>query len=87
MKAHPAHVDRAPDDMILMRKTAEGRHPVLISDPRVISHLSVKDGREGKVELVSVIEEKQLVLAFKNDNDTSRKAAILKNAMEKYNKK
>lgn len=87
MKIHPANVDKAPGDLTLMRKTAEGRHPVLISDPRVISYLSVKDGRKGKIELVSVIEEKPLVLAFKNDNDTARKAAILKSAMEKYNKK
>ncbi len=81
MKKYPDHTDGAPDEVSLLKKLSAGRHPVAITDPTVMMYLAVKNGIHN-IEAVKVVMNKELVLAFRDDEDNMDRINLLKKLLK-----
>ncbi|MCP4345560.1 MAG: transporter substrate-binding domain-containing protein [Desulfobacterales bacterium] len=81
MKKYPEHADGAPDELSLLKKLSKGRHSVAITDPNVMMYLAGKNGIDN-VEPAEVIMKKELVLAFRNDEDNRSRIDLLKKLLK-----
>ncbi|WP_319525706.1 transporter substrate-binding domain-containing protein [uncultured Desulfosarcina sp.] len=68
VKKYPNHTEKAPNEISLLRKLATGRHPAAITDPTVMMYLAARNGIYN-VETVKIIMKKELVVAFRDDED------------------
>lgn len=81
MKKYPAHTDEAPDEISLLKKLSAGRHPLAITDPSVMMYLARRNGIDN-VEPVKVVMKKELVLAFRDDEDNLDRINLLKKLLK-----
>ena len=77
IKKYPDHVDEAPNDNSLLKKLSIGRHPVAIADPLVMMYLAEKNSIFN-VETIQVIMDKELVLAFRDNEDNKDNINLLR---------
>lgn len=68
VKKYPNHAENAPNEVSLLKKLALGRHPAAITDPKVMMYLAARNGIYN-VELLKVVTKKELVIAFRDDED------------------
>jgi len=76
MQKYPEHVDGSMSEILLVRKLCGGRHPVAITDPRVMMYLAAQE-KITNIEPVGLITEKELVVAFRDDGDNRRRRKLL----------
>jgi len=76
MKKYPDHVEGAISEVALLKKLSAGRHPVAITDPNVMLYLAENSGNS-ETELIEVIMEKELVIAFRNGKDNQQRMKLL----------
>ena len=81
MKKYPNHTDGAPDEVSLLKKLSQGRHPVAITDPNVMMYLAGKNGIYN-IETVKIVMKKELVVAFRNDEDNRERISLLKKLLK-----
>jgi len=82
MHKYPDHVDRAPDEVSLLRKLSGGRHPVAITDPNVMLYLAAKEGISNVVAIDKIVIKKELVLAFRDDAENKSRIELLKKILQ-----
>lgn len=82
MKKYPDHVDKAPDEVSLLKKLSGGRHPVAITDPNVMLYLAAKEGVSNVVALDKIVIKKELVIAFRDDEKNRSRIELLKKIIE-----
>jgi polar amino acid transport system substrate-binding protein len=75
IKKYPHHVEFAPNEFSLLMKLSSGRGLAAITDPKVMRHLAEKEGIEN-LEAIFVMK-KELVLAFRDDEENRRRFKIL----------
>ena len=77
VKKYPNHTENAPNEISLLKKLAMGRHPAAITDPTVMMYLA---GRNGiyNVETVKVVMKKELVVAFRDDEDNRNRINLFR---------
>ncbi|MEC8428251.1 MAG: hypothetical protein VXZ35_07490, partial [Pseudomonadota bacterium] len=61
MQKYPQHVDGSMSEILLVRKLCGGRHPVAITDPRVMMYLAAQENITN-IEPVGLITQKELVV-------------------------
>ena len=76
IKKYPHNVERASNELSLLKKLLAGRGDVAITDPIVMQYLS-KQEWSSKIETVSIIMEKELVLAFRDDEENRQRLKLL----------
>jgi len=81
MKKYPDHVHGAISEVGLLKKLAAGRHPVAITDPNVMLYLAENSGNSN-TELVKVVMEKELVIAFRAGEDNVKRLKLLKRLLD-----
>lgn len=81
MKKYPDHVDRAPNEISLLKKLSAGRHSVAITDPNVMMYLAGKEGITN-VETLKIIMKKKLIVAFRDDEDNRNRIHLLKKLLK-----
>ena len=72
----PGNVDRAPNESSLLLKLSHNRHPVAITDPKVMLYLA-KEKNITNVETAEIIMTKQLVIALKKCKETQDRIKII----------
>ena len=77
VKKYPENVDDAADELILMKKLSGGRDHVAITDPSVMLYSAGKEGINN-IELVEIIMKKELVVAFRSEEDNKDRINLLK---------
>jgi polar amino acid transport system substrate-binding protein len=75
IKKYPDNVEHAPNEFSLLMKLSKGRGIAAITDPKVMLHLAEKEGINN-LESIFVMK-KELVLAFRNDEDNQRRLKIV----------
>ena len=75
---HPLHLDWSSNEISLVRKLSVGRFDVALTDPKVMLFLAEKEGISNIKVLNASVENKPLVLAFRNDPDNKKRIEILK---------
>jgi polar amino acid transport system substrate-binding protein len=82
IKKYPHHVETASNELSLLKKLLVGRGEVAITDPNVMQYLAQKEGAIN-IEIVSSIMKKELVLAFRDDEENRTRlkklVSLLKN--------
>lgn len=76
MKKYPHHVEGATSEMSLLKKLAVGRGDVAITDPKVMLYLAEKEGISN-IEIFSDIMKKELVVAFRDDEENRKRLQLL----------
>ena len=76
IKKYPHHVEGAPNELSLLNKLSVGRGDVVITDPQVIQYLAKKEGIFN-IETVKVVMKKELVLAFRDDEENRIRLKLL----------
>lgn len=75
-KKYPKNVDKAPDEVSLMKKLSIGRHQVAITDPNVMQYLASKHGISN-IEIVKTISQKELVISINSHKSNISKIKVL----------
>jgi polar amino acid transport system substrate-binding protein len=75
---HSLQIDWSPNEISLVRKLSVGRFDVALTDPKVMLFLAEKEGISNIKVLNASVENKPLVLAFRNDPDNKKRIEILK---------
>lgn len=86
MKKYPDHVDRAPDEISLLKKLSGGRHPVAITDPNVMLYLAAKEGISNVVAMDKIVMKKELVVAMRDDAKNKSRIELLKKTLQNMEK-
>lgn len=81
MEKYPDHVDGAPNELSLLKKLSKGRHLVAITDPNVMIYLAEKEGINN-IEVVKVLMQKELVVAFRDDKENRKRHELLKRVLK-----
>ncbi len=81
MQKYLNHVDNAPNEISLLKKLSRGRHSTAITDPKVMMYLA-KQEDISNIEVMQVIMKKELVLAFRDDEENKSRIEILKKSLE-----
>ncbi len=79
--AHPSQVIWADTEESLIRKLSIGRHPAALTDPKVM-HFQTEQFKIHNIELVKMLEQTPLVLAFRNQADNQQKIRLLQKIIE-----
>lgn len=74
---YPDNVEAAPNELRLLGMIAKGRSHVAITDPAVMHYLAEKEGVPD-IKTVKVIMKKEPVTAFKNNEESLKHIALLK---------
>ena len=79
------NVDKAPNEISLVRKLVNGRHPVIITDPEVMKYYS---GilNISSIEPVGVIMRKELVVAMRDEEENKKRIELLEKILSQANK-
>ncbi len=85
MAKYPHHVDGAPNEVSLLKKLSKGRHVVAITDPNVMMYLAEKEGINN-IETVKVLMQKELVIAFRDDQENRKRLDLLKKLLNDWSK-
>jgi polar amino acid transport system substrate-binding protein len=81
VKKYPNHAEKAPNEISLLKKLAMGRHPAAITDPTVMMYLAERNGIYN-VEIVNVVMKKELVVAFRDDEDNRNRINRFRNLLK-----
>ncbi|MBA6223050.1 hypothetical protein H4J51_06890 [Colwellia sp. MB02u-18] len=81
MRKYPQHVDAALNELLLLKKLVKGRNNAAITDPNVMFYLAEKEG-ESNLEIVSSIGNKELVLAFRDDEMNRERVKVLERLLK-----
>ena len=81
MRKYPQHVDAALNELLLLKKLVKGRDNAAITDPNVMFYLAEKEG-ESNLEIVSSIGNKELVLAFRDDEMNRERVKVLERLLK-----
>ena len=76
IKRYPQQADGSPNESILLKKLSSGRDQVAITDPKVMMFLAKQQGISN-IEYVKKITDKELVLAFRDDEENSKRLQLL----------
>ena len=82
MKKYPDHVDKAPDEVSLLKKLSAGRHPVAITDPNVMLYLAAKEGISNIELIEEIVIKKELVIALRNDKENKKRIELLEKILK-----
>lgn len=74
---NPANVDKASNEVALLKKLSGKRFRAAITDPAVMLYMASKQGIDN-VEPLKVLEKKPLVVAFRNGADNTKRMELLK---------
>ncbi|WP_147822445.1 transporter substrate-binding domain-containing protein [Salidesulfovibrio onnuriiensis] len=74
---NPANVDKASNEVALLKKLSGKRFRAAITDPAVMLYLASKEGIDN-IETLKVLEKKALVVAFRNGADNKKRMELLK---------
>lgn len=74
---NPANVDKASNEVALMKKLSGKRFRAAITDPAVMLYLASKEGVDN-IESLKVLEKKALVMAFRDGADNKKRMELLK---------
>jgi len=85
MKKYPNYVDGASNEVTLLKKLATGRNQVAITDPKVMLFLAKRYGIDN-IEYVKKITDKELVLAFRDDEENRRRLKLLNRLLQEQGK-
>ena len=77
--AHPDQVIWANNEVSLIRKLSLGRHQAALTDPKVMS-FQIK---QLNIQLVSLLEQVPLVIAFRDQADNQRNIRLLQQIIRK----
>lgn len=69
MAKYPQNVDNTPDEVSLLRKLSSHRIDIALTDPAVMQYLAQQEGVSNVVPDEKIIEEKPLVIAFREGAD------------------
>ncbi len=78
---YPEHVVWAETERALIRKLSMGRHPVALTDPKVV-HYQLNQEQLSNIELVAVLEQLPLVLALRNQQDNQARIRLLQQIIQ-----
>lgn len=84
VKKYPENVDTSSDEIMLLKKLSGGRHQVSITDPSVMLYSAKKEG-VNNIVLVETITKKELVVAFRNDEENKNRIDLLKKLLKDIN--
>jgi len=73
---YPHNVAYAPDEYSLLKKLAAARNTVAITDPKVMQYLAYKEGISN-LEVIRSVMQKELVLAFRDDEENRKRLELL----------
>jgi len=73
---YPHNVAYAPDEYSLLKKLAAARTTVAITDPKVMHYLAYKEGISN-LEIVRSVMQKELVVAFRDDEENRIRLELL----------
>lgn len=82
VQQYPKHVDYAPDETSLVKKLSAKRTDVALTDPKVMLYIAAKENIDNIVVLEECLEQKALMVAFRNDQENQRRIERLKRALE-----
>ena len=86
IKNYHFNVDKAPDEVSLVRKLVNGRHPVIITDPEVMKYyagiLNISN-----IEAAGIIMRKELVVAMRDDEENRERIELLEKILPPPEKK
>ncbi|WDE07955.1 hypothetical protein SG34_014320 [Thalassomonas viridans] len=85
MAKHPQHTDGASNEVTLLKKLATGRNQVAITDPKVMLFLAKRYGIDN-IEYVKKITDKELVLAFRDDEQNRKRLRVLNRLLQQQEK-
>ncbi|WDE01556.1 hypothetical protein [Thalassomonas actiniarum] len=80
MKKYPHHSDGSSNEMTLLKKLETGRDEVAITDPKVMLYLATEQGIDN-IEYVKKIMDKELVVAFRDDEENRKRLQVLNNLL------
>lgn len=75
IKKYPHNVEYAPNELSLLMKLTSGRGVAAISDPKVMNYLTAQQGIKSLDSIL--IMKKELVLAFRDDEENRKRLKIL----------
>lgn len=76
IKKYPHHAEKASNELSLLKKLSVGRSIVAITDPRVMQYLADRENINN-IEVVKEVMKKELVLAFRNDEENRKRLKLL----------
>ena len=82
LKKYPSNADGSPNELSLLKKLSKGRIQVAITDPNVMQYLASKQGIDN-IEMMKVVMKKELVVAFRDDDDNKPNIKLLKELLNK----
>ncbi len=83
MKAFPKHVDKSADEVSLLKKLSGGRFQVALTDPNVMMYLAGKEGISNIEPLKKSLEDKPLLISFRNGADNQKRIDLLEKLLKK----
>lgn len=83
MKAHPKNTDKSSDEVSLLKKLSGGRFQVALTDPNVMMYLAGKEGISNVEPLPKILENKPLVISFRQGADNQKRIDFLKKILGK----
>ena len=83
MKSHPKHVDKSADEISLLKKLSGGRFQVALTDPNVMMYLAGQEGISNVEPLEKSLEDKPLVISFRNGEDNRKRIDLLEKLLKK----
>ncbi|MBU2707232.1 transporter substrate-binding domain-containing protein [Zooshikella marina] len=82
IQKYTKNIEWSSNEYSLLKMLASGRSHVAITDPSVMLYLSEKEGISD-IEVLTVLMEKELVIAFRNDEENLKKLKWLNNFLIK----
>lgn len=82
IQKYPQHVDYAPNETLLVKKLSAKRNDVALTDPSVMLYMAEKEGIDNIIVVTMSIEQKALVVAFRNDPENKRRIDLLERILE-----
>lgn len=76
----PENIIYSPNEISLLKMLLVGRQDCAITDPYVMTYLAERDGY-GDIETVKILMKKELVIAFRNDEENLTRLKILKSIL------
>jgi polar amino acid transport system substrate-binding protein len=83
MGANPGNTDKSNDEVSLLKKLSGGRFQVAITDPNVMMYLASENGVSNVEALNKTLEDKPLVISFRNGADNEKRINLLKKLLAK----
>jgi polar amino acid transport system substrate-binding protein len=77
VEKYPQNIDKAPNEVALLKKLSKARHHAAITDPSVMLYLAEMEGISNVEQIGEIIEKKALVVAFRDGADNAKRMKIL----------